>query len=290
MIHLYMIYYDEHTAATIPDGFKRISNIDPSRPELFEIEPILKHLTESIINDNDYYGFISPRFFTKTGLSPHEILAISESKLGAADIVSFSPRPLSLSKFRNSIIQADHSHGDFIRRFRLLIDNIDPKNIKKCDAFISHRVPQKFFLLSHYFLAKGAFWNTWAQYISSSLHAEATDHNLRILASDVCPYPGRDGKYRYAVFLLERLAGFIAFSNKLQIREAFLMKRCIFDFENSSPKPTWARQLAKPIYRIEKCLRGPESSPFAGLTVLTRISSAQFAIRRAILRALTILK
>ena len=38
------------------------------------------------------------------------------------------------------------------------------------------------------------------------------------------------------IFLLERLAGLIAFSQGLKVYDALLMKRCLFDFERMNPR------------------------------------------------------
>lgn len=277
-----MIFYDERTAGLIPDGFAGLSNTNPDRPDLFEIEPILKYLGKHEINDNDYYGFFSPRIFEKTGLSHGDIREITNSEIEKSDIVSLSSGPIYLSNFNNPVIQADRSHGDFANRFNALFSRIDPNNSLNCRQFSHSDVPQQYFLLSHYFIARGSFWRIWADYIASALSEESHDENLRSMLGESCRYPDRDGNYTYMIFVLERLAGLIAFSYRLRIYEAFLTKRCLFDFKKINPTPRWLARLANPLFHLEEKLRGSQTIPRSSVRALSLIRNGQIWVNRMI--------
>jgi hypothetical protein len=274
MIHLYMIFYDDLTAASIPDGFIGLSNTNPRRKELFEVEPILKFISQTPIEDDEFYGFFSPRIFEKTGLEPSDFETLTKLDLRNFDIVSLAPAPLYLSSHLNPVAQADISHGDFTRRFELLISKVDQDCVLKTEEFARQKIDIAYFLLSHYFLARGGFWKTWAQHVEVALRAEADDDELRSLLNESCPYPGRPEGYQYLVFLLERLAGLIAFSQNARIYEAFLKKRCISEFEKSHPWPRCFARLTRPLFGFETRLRGDQSFPVAGFKVLAWICSS----------------
>ena len=75
----------------------------------------------------------------------------------------------------------------------MLISSIDINNSLNCQDFTDGYVPQQLFFLSHYFIAKGTFWKTWAHYISSALATEAQDETVQSLLNEPCRYPDRDG-------------------------------------------------------------------------------------------------
>lgn len=274
MIHLYMIFYDDLTAASIPDGFIGLSNTNPRRKELFEVEPILKFISQTLIKDDEFYGFFSPRIFEKTGLEPSDFDALTKFDLNNFDIVSLAPAPIYFSSHLNPVAQADISHGDFTRRFELLISKFDRDCVLKTEEFARKKVRFSYFLLSHYFLAKGSFWKIWAEYVELALRAEVEDDGLRSLLNENCPYPGRPEGYRYLVFLLERLAGLIAFSKNARIYEVFLEKRCISEFERSNPWPKCFARLTRPLFSFETRVRSDQSFPVVGFKVLAWICSS----------------
>lgn len=282
MIHLCMIFYDERTEGLIPDGFVGLSNTSPDRPDLFEIEPILKYLGESEIKDDDYYGFFSPRFFEKTGLNHSDIREIKNSEIENFDIVSLSSGPIYLSDFNNPVIQADRSHRDFTERFNALFSRIDQNNSLKCAEFSESKIPQKYFLLSHYFIARGAFWKIWANYIASALAEESHDKELRAMLDEHCRYPDRAGRYTYRIFVLERLAGLLAYSHRLKVYESLLTERCLFDFKIIKPTPRWLAALANPLFQIEEKLRGSQTIPRSSVRALSFIRDAQIWLNRMI--------
>jgi hypothetical protein len=286
MIHLYMIFYDDLTAASVPDGFIGLANTNPLRKELFEVEPILKYISQTPIKDDEFYGFFSPRLFDKTGLNRTDITGISQEKLRKFDITSLSPGPIYLSRFNNPISQADIMHGDFTRRFVDLISRIDSQKKLNLKDFSEGHIPQKFFLLSHYIIATGSFWKIWAHYVNLSLEAEANDEKLKTLINTRCEYPGQQGDYTYFVFILERLAGLLAFSNGLKIYDACFTKRCLSDYKNLNPWPRWAIHVAKPLFYLEEKVRSNGATPYASLRALSFLHRKYIWLDRLIVRAM----
>lgn len=277
-----MIFYDDLTAESIPDGFIGLSNTNPRRKELFEVEPILKFVSQTPIEDDEFYGFFSPRIFEKTGLESSDFNALVKLDLRDFDIVSIAPLPLYFSSQLNPVAQAETAHGDFTRRFEFLISKVDRDHSLKTEEFAGQKIDVTYFLLSHYFLARGHFWKTWARYVELALSAEAEDGQLHLLLNESCPYPGKAEDYRYLVFLLERLAGLIAFSKNARIYEAFLEKRCIFEFEKSHRWPGWFAGLARLLFGFETRLRGDQSSPKFGYRLLVLTYSGYLKLDRFI--------
>ena len=293
MIHLYMIFYDDLTAASIPDGFIGLSNTNPLRKELYEVEPILKFISQTPIKDDEFYGFFSPRIFEKTGLESSDFNVLTKLDLRNFDIVSITPLPLYFSSQLNPVSQAEIAHGDFTRRFELLISKVDRDRVLKTRDFARNKIDVTYFLLSHYFLATGSFWKTWAGYVELALRAEVEDDELRSLLNESCPYPGKAEDYRYMVFLLERLAGLIAFSINAKVYEAFLERRCIFEFERSHRWPRYFAGLARSLFGFETRLRGDQSFPSVGYKLLIWIYSSYTKFDRfiaKIIKSMTLTK
>lgn len=270
MIHLHMIFYDKETESMIPEGFIGLENTNPRRKHLFEVEPILRFVTENQIIDSDFYGFLSPRIFEKTGLDVNDICSLDENQFHKFDIISLDPGPVNLEQFQNSVAQGERGHGDFRWRFEYLISTINSSHKLYLDTFMNCTVPERYFLLSHYFIAKGSFWKSWAVIVNEIFQVESSDEKYKEVINSSCLYERNLTEYTYIVFLIERVAGLIAFSENLTICEAFLETRWLNEFN----KRKWPRTLVSfgnYLYKLEFAIRGANQRPFIAHFVVTKL-------------------
>lgn len=249
MIYSFMIYYNQETQNSIPPNFTPLDNRTPDRNELFEVEPILRFITESTIEDNSFYGFFSPRIFEKTGLSPKDLTLIEEADFSNCDIISISPHHVSGRWFKNPIHQGKW-HGGFRWRFDYLVSETQISTYELQDEFIHGTPKQEYFLYSHYFWAKGSFWKRWAEIISKILEKEKTDTIFRAIINDRCLYKEHK-HYTYIIFLIERIAGFLAFTNQTRIKEYQLKKRLLHDSKILQRLPRYIAPFGRAIYATE---------------------------------------
>jgi hypothetical protein len=70
---VYQIYYSDETRKSNDSGFLQLDNLGNDRPDWREYWPIRKYLLENTLDENTFYGFLSPKFKDKTGLSSDQV-------------------------------------------------------------------------------------------------------------------------------------------------------------------------------------------------------------------------
>ena len=66
-MHIYQIRYDSRLE--LDPGFEVLDNSANERPDWFEYWPIRRFLLNEALDENAFYGFLSPKFKLKTGLN-----------------------------------------------------------------------------------------------------------------------------------------------------------------------------------------------------------------------------
>ena len=270
MIYSFMIYYNEETRAEIPPEFIPLDNCEPERNTVFEIEPILRFIAESSLEDESFYGFFSNNLFKKTGLSVDDIFPIDEKILKRYEIISISPYPISGRWFKNPITQGKW-HGGFRWRFDCLVSEAKISTPELQEEYIYGALSPEYFLYSHYFWAKGSFWKKWAENVQKVFAVENSDSTFRTIINTRCSYKGST-EYNYLIFLLERVAGLLAFSNKSPIAEYKLRKRILHDSENLQNLPNYLVPIGRFFYQSEVLFLGKFRFPSLSHAFLTQLS------------------
>ncbi len=75
-VHTYQILNHYTSRQDLDPGFDVLDNSTNERPDWYEYWPIRKFLLNEPLDENAFYGFLSPKFKLKTNL-------------GAADVVDF---------------------------------------------------------------------------------------------------------------------------------------------------------------------------------------------------------
>lgn len=75
-LNIYQIFYDSETRNKILPGFIPLDNTSNLRPDWFEFLVILNFLNTNELKDDDWYGFLSPKFFEKTGINSDFVINI----------------------------------------------------------------------------------------------------------------------------------------------------------------------------------------------------------------------
>ena len=147
--YIYQIYYDEETQEKILPEFIPLDNTKNLRPDWFEFWVILKFLRNSALEENAWYGFLSPKFYTKTGFNSDFVIKAIEKYEDVADVAIFSPAWDQLAYFLNPFEQGEVWHPglnalsqEFINEYQLGID---------LDTLVSDRSTA---VMSNYVIAK----------------------------------------------------------------------------------------------------------------------------------------
>jgi hypothetical protein len=206
-VHVYHIAYSEETRQKIMPGSILLDNTHSMRHDWREYWPIRKFLTENKISDESYYGFFSPRFTEKTGLTHAAVLSYVQAVGFGADIISFCPQPDQSAFFLNVFEQQE---------------SFDPGFIECCDAFFqeiglvfdikSTVMDSRQTIFSNYFIAKPKFWRAWSELCEEIF--DICEGNLSPLKSLLLQNTEYPGGVQRKVFLIERIASLLLSTNK----------------------------------------------------------------------------
>jgi hypothetical protein len=194
---LFQIIYNDATMAGRDTGFEVLDNRANQRPDWAEYWPIRQYFATNPIDDQQQYGFFSPRFFEKTGLRHSDLQPYLG---GGEDVVAFSPYPDIATRFLNQLIQGEVSHAGFLDAFSPLLPNLigDPP-IQTVQTTI----------YCNYFVATGRFWRQWLALSGRFFDlAEQPQSRFGKLLREPTMHAGRVGA-QMKVFCTERVAGWM---------------------------------------------------------------------------------
>lgn len=89
--NIHQIFYNEETKKSRDTGFLPLDNTQNKRPDWREYWPIRNYLLHESLDEDALYGFFSPKFKAKTGLTSDECYRFINSQPPDIDVVSFSP-------------------------------------------------------------------------------------------------------------------------------------------------------------------------------------------------------
>lgn len=201
-VHLHYIAYNQATLQAMPAGYALLDNVDSPRNDWYEYWPIRRFLLNESLDEEALYGFLSPRFAEKTGLTAQQVRDFVAAHGAAHTAYTFSPQPDMGAFFLNVFEQEDLFQPGFI---------------DACEAFLhaaGHHVGLRTLLMdsrqvvySNYIVARPAFWRRWLA-INEQLFAvcEGADNPIKACLTEATNYPG--GAQR-KIFLMERIASLV---------------------------------------------------------------------------------
>lgn len=152
---IFQIFYSDHTRATLDPGFIPLDNVG-QRPDWCEYWPIRNFLLDNELNDDEFYGFLSPKFAMKTNLQASDVHAFLATVPKSTDVVSFSPFFDACALFGNVFLQGAKEHPNaweaFAETAALLTPGVD---LTRLVMDSSNTV------FCNYFAAKPKFWQHW---------------------------------------------------------------------------------------------------------------------------------
>jgi len=203
--HVYQIYYSDETRAAIEPGFIPLDNTG-QRPDWYEYWPIRRVLLGNALDADARYGFLSPKFTHKTGLSSAQVADFLASTPDDVDVVTFSPYFSNAAFFKNVFEQAEFFHPGITRTIsgalKLLAPGTDGDAL--IDGLVMSSVETVY---SNYFIAKPRFWQRWlalCEIIFDAAEAGGTELTGQ-LNDNVFYTPPTPAK----VFVIERMASLI---------------------------------------------------------------------------------
>jgi len=205
---IYQICYSPETLANVPEGFLALDNLANERADWREYWAIRNFLLNNYLSEDTLYGFLSPKFNSKTTLDHSKIQEFLLSNYKDQDVVSFSPFWDLMSIFKNVFEQGDFFHPGLTDTCQMFADH-HAAGLSLKDA-ITHSENTIF---CNYFLAKKSFWKEWLSL--GELLFNASENQVSELANklnDTTSYG--EQRVPMKVFVQERIATICLLANK----------------------------------------------------------------------------
>jgi hypothetical protein len=208
-VHTYQILNHYTSRQELDPGFDVLDNSGNERPDWYEYWPIRKFLLNEKLDENAFYGFLSPKFKQKTNLSAAEVRGFIQASGPAAEVALFSPSIHNSAFFLNVFEHGNAEHPgllDVAKQFFARIHHPQPLEDLVSDSRNT--------VHSNYFIAKPRFWKAWLK-ITEQLFAiaETLEDPLGVLLRTPTQYRGRRD-VQMKIFLMERVATWILITDR----------------------------------------------------------------------------
>jgi hypothetical protein len=169
-VQLYTIAYLPEHVIQLEVGYNYLDNLHNNRSDWREYWPMRQFLLSQPLEDNTFYGFFSPRFAEKTGLSAQQVIQFIQSTPADTDVVTFSPQVDIGAFFQNVFIGGNFADQGFLITSQCCAElaglSVDLSQLvmdSHCTVF------------SNFFVAKPAFWRRWLE-VCELIFAVAETH------------------------------------------------------------------------------------------------------------------
>jgi hypothetical protein len=212
-LKLYHISYSEDTLRAKPPGFELLDNACNQRPDWFEYWPIRNYLLSKSLDDQNFYGFLSPRFILKTG---YDFDLIHKNMLAdefAADLYFCAPQYEVGAIFQNPYFGAEATDPGSLETFRLLLqkNGLDPDFA----GFVSDSRKTVF---SNYFFARPWVWIEWLKFCEK-IFKYAEEKNLDAELYESLNRPTLYGKgAQRKIFMIEGVITFLLYLKNIKAK------------------------------------------------------------------------
>lgn len=203
-LHTYQILNHYTSPQELDPGFEVLDNSANERPDWYEYWPIRKFLLNQTLDEDAFYGFLSPKFKLKTNLGAAEVRAFIDASSRDTDVVLFSPSIHNSALFLNVFEHGNAEHPGLFQVAGSFFTRIGyPQPLENLVSDSRNTVH------SNYFIAKPRFWRAWLE-ITEKLFviAELPDDSLGIRLRAPTRYRGRRD-VQMKIFLMERVATWI---------------------------------------------------------------------------------
>lgn len=221
-VHIWQIVYSAASRKICDPGFQQLDNLRNERPDWYEYWPIRGFLNSHELDEDAFYGFLSPKFGEKTGLASPTVFEFIQNNHKGRDVFLFSHYFEQLAFFRNVFEQAEANHPG--------LTELTVQFLSRCglDANLSGMIScSKNAVFSNYLVARPSFWRTWFS-ITEKLFRMAEDPGDALYGklNATAPYQS-DAQYK--VFILERIAPYLLAKYELSAIKAFPLVHRVSD-------------------------------------------------------------
>jgi hypothetical protein len=199
---IYQIFYSDDTRKLIAPGFIPLDNTG-QRPDWREYWPMRQFFLNNTLNPEARYGFFSPKFTQKTGLTSAQVREFVNATPDDVDVITFSLYFDQAAFFTNVFEHATACHPGIEHAIGGALRLIAPE-LNVGATFMSSMQT----VFCNYLIAKPAFWQQWLQKCEIIFRAaEARDTELALRLNAEVKYEQERAPAK--VFIIERIASLI---------------------------------------------------------------------------------
>jgi len=203
-VHAHQILNHYTSRQELDPGFEVLDNSANERPDWYEYWPIRNYLLNAALQEDAFYGFLSPKFKLKTNLDAAAAVAFIQAAPPDTDVVLLSPSIHSSAYYLNVFEHGDAEHPGLLSTSNQFFERIG-RPTKLHDLISDSRNT----VHSNYFIARPRFWRAWLA-VTEQLFAvaESPEDPLGVLLRAPTQYRGRRD-VQMKIFLMERVATWI---------------------------------------------------------------------------------
>jgi 2-polyprenyl-3-methyl-5-hydroxy-6-metoxy-1,4-benzoquinol methylase/tetratricopeptide (TPR) repeat protein len=200
-VQLFSIAWSPATLVQTDPNIAILDNSANLRPDWREYWAIRHYLQNTPLDANTFYGFLSPKFASKTGLTGADVIRFIDSE-AEADVFTFSPQADMGAFFLNVFVQGETFDPGFLNVCQELLGHIGQPMDLRSLVMDSRQV-----VFSNFIVARPAFWQQWLALCEKIFQlAEANDSPLAAQINTGTTYPGQVPR---KVFIIERMASLL---------------------------------------------------------------------------------
>ncbi len=154
--HVFQIYYNDVTRSSLDGGYLPLDNTRNERPDWYELWVIRNFLRNNTLSETDWYGFLSPNFKSKTGLSSQDVFRFLEFSKDHSDVALILTAWDQVAYFLNPFEQGEAWHPGIIALAQDALRQLGYNgNLTEMVTYSGN------FTFCNYIIAKAAYWREW---------------------------------------------------------------------------------------------------------------------------------
>src|SRR5882724_842756 len=225
-MHIYQILTPYTSRQELDPGFEVLDNSANERPDWFEYWPIRTFLRNEALDENAFYGFLSPKFTRKTSLNSAAVREFILAADSATDVILLSPSIHNSAYYLNVFEHGDAEHPGLKNVAKRLFERLElPDDL---DSLVSD---SRNTVHSNYFIARPRFWRAWLainekMFAIAEMPSDALGEALRT------PTTYRGGStVQMKIFIMERMATWLLTSDRrfaARVRDPFVARARVY--------------------------------------------------------------
>jgi hypothetical protein len=225
-LHIFQILNHYTSRQELDPGFAVLDNSANERPDWYEYWPIRRFLLNEALDEDAFYGFLSPKFELKTSLNFALVRDFILGSDSATEVVLLSPSIHNSAYYLNVFEHGDAEHPGLKQVAQRLFERLGlPSDL---DSLVSD---SRNTVHSNYFIAKPRFWRAWLA-INEQMFAIAETPSDALGEALRTPTRYRGGTHvQMKIFIMERIATWLLTCDRsfaARVRDPFVARSRIY--------------------------------------------------------------